>query len=121
MTTPIPVASSGAAWNAANRFPSRASSTRSSCETAAPRMTGIGGSESSSKHTARGRYKPLVQSDRLGDEARGSLLAEEVALGRHHELARGAVAADVEAAHDRRRDSRRLAADELGRARELVG
>ncbi len=41
--------------NAANRLPSAASSTSSSCETAAPEMTGIGGSESRSKHTAAKR------------------------------------------------------------------
>src|SRR5688572_12042278 len=46
---------SGVAENAAKRFPSAASRTSSSCEIAAPAMTGIGGSESSSKHTA-GRY-----------------------------------------------------------------
>ena len=38
------------ARNAAKRLPSAASSTRSSCETAAPAITGIGGSESSSWH-----------------------------------------------------------------------
>src|SRR4029453_9533132 len=52
MTTPMPEGSSGVARKAAKRLPSRASSTRSSCETAAPEMTGIGGEESSSKHTA---------------------------------------------------------------------
>src|SRR4029453_10841622 len=52
MTTPMPEGSSGVARKAAKRLPSAASSTRSSCETAAPEMTGIGGEESSSKHTA---------------------------------------------------------------------
>ena len=46
-------ASSGAARKAAKRFPSAASSTRSSCDTAAPEIGGIGGAESRSKHTAR--------------------------------------------------------------------
>ena len=49
---PMPLGSSGCAANAANRFPSAASSTSSSCETAAPEMIGIGGNESSSKHIA---------------------------------------------------------------------
>ena len=49
---PMPLGSSGSAAKAANRLPSAASSTRSSCETAAPEMTGIGGDESSSKHIA---------------------------------------------------------------------
>jgi hypothetical protein len=40
----------GAAAKAANAFPSAAWRVSSSCETAAPRMTGIGGDESSSKH-----------------------------------------------------------------------
>ena len=47
---PIPLGSSGVAEKAASRLPSSASSTRSSCETAAPESTGIGGSESESKH-----------------------------------------------------------------------
>ena len=40
----------GRTAGAAKRFPSAASSTTSSCETAAPEIAGIGGSESSSKH-----------------------------------------------------------------------
>ena len=54
MTTPVVLGSSGVAANAAKRLPSAASSTRSSCETAAPEIGGIGGSESSSKHMAAG-------------------------------------------------------------------
>ena len=42
--------SSGTATKAARRFPSAACSSRSSCDTAAPEMTGIGGKESSSWH-----------------------------------------------------------------------
>ncbi len=42
--------SSGVAANAAKRLPSAASRTRSSCETAAPEIGGIGGEESRSKH-----------------------------------------------------------------------
>src|SRR5438270_12830182 len=56
MTTPVVAGSSGLARNAAKRLPSAAWSTRSSWETAAPEITGIGGSESSSKHTAGGAY-----------------------------------------------------------------
>jgi len=52
-TTPTSAGSSGLAAKAANVLPSAASSLRSSCETAAPRMTGIGGDESRSKHTRR--------------------------------------------------------------------
>src|SRR4051812_24978427 len=49
---PLTAGSSGLARKAAKRLPSRASSTSSSCETAAPEMTGTGGEESRSKHTA---------------------------------------------------------------------
>jgi hypothetical protein len=49
------------------------------------------------------------------------LLAEKVALRRHDELPRGALAGDVEAADDRGGHARELAHDELGRARDLVG
>src|SRR5919106_843920 len=47
---PARAGSSGAAKKAAKRFPSEASSVRSSCETAAPEIAGIGGAESRSKH-----------------------------------------------------------------------
>jgi hypothetical protein len=50
MTTPVSDDSSGSAANAAKRFPSVASSSRSSCVSAPPERTGIGGSESLSKH-----------------------------------------------------------------------
>ncbi len=53
MTTPAARGSSGIAAKAAKRFPSAASRTRSSCETAAPEIGGIGGEESSSKHMLR--------------------------------------------------------------------
>src|SRR3954468_8278005 len=49
---PVSAGSSGVARKAAKRLPSCATSTRSSYETAAPEMTGIGGEESRSKHTA---------------------------------------------------------------------
>ena len=49
---PVSLGSSGSAAKAANLFPSAASSTSSSCETAAPEMMGTGGEESSSKHIA---------------------------------------------------------------------
>lgn len=52
-TTPTTLGSSGVAANAASRLPSRASRTRSWCETAAPAIAGIDGSESNSKHTAK--------------------------------------------------------------------
>ena len=45
---------------------------------------------------------------------------EQVALRRHHELPGAALAGDVEAAHDRRGDPRRLRADELGGRGDLV-
>lgn len=47
---PDPEGSSGVAAKAASSFPSAAVRTRSSCDTAAPEMTGIGGAESRSKH-----------------------------------------------------------------------
>ena len=59
---PVRPGSSGVAANAAKAVPSADSSTRSSCETAAPRMTGIGGTESSSKHMP-GPY-PAVSRNR---------------------------------------------------------
>ena len=59
---PVPLGSSGVAANAASRLPSRASRTSSSWETDAPEITGIGGSESRSKHTAARLY--------LADEVR---------------------------------------------------
>ena len=61
--SPSPPGSSGVAAKAARRFPSRASRTRSSCETAAPEITGIGGRESLSKHTAIGAYRAVPCSD----------------------------------------------------------
>src|SRR5262249_48286771 len=45
------------AAKAAKRFPSAASSTRSSCPTAAPETGGIGGAESSSKHMPARAYR----------------------------------------------------------------
>src|SRR5258708_287757 len=53
--------SSGSAAKAAKRVPSRDTSSRSRCETAAPEMTGVGGGASSSKHTPQ----------RNGDAQRG--------------------------------------------------
>ena len=50
---PTRAGSSGDAEKAANRLPSAASRTRSSCETAAPEIGGIGGAESRSKHMPR--------------------------------------------------------------------
>src|SRR5512132_1680318 len=52
MTIPVSAGPFGAAANAAKRLPSRASRIRSSCETAAPEIRGIGGAESRSKHMA---------------------------------------------------------------------
>ena len=69
--------SSGVAANAAKRLPSAASSTRSSCETAAPEIGGIGGAESRSKHTAWPSY---TVSER-GDEAIEILVARPPADG----------------------------------------
>ncbi len=53
MTTPVVDRASGDARKAANSLPSAAVRTRSSCETAAPAIRGIGGSESRSKHMLR--------------------------------------------------------------------
>src|SRR3954471_333260 len=53
MTTPVLTGPSGSAPKAANSLPSAALSVRSSCETAAPLITGMGGEESSSKHMRR--------------------------------------------------------------------
>src|SRR3954469_8384485 len=61
---PVSAGASGVARKAAKRFPSRASSTRSSCETAAPEMTGMGGEESRSKRTAgtQSRVSPVREA-----------------------------------------------------------
>src|SRR5436853_2591737 len=85
MTTPAPVGSSGSATNAAKRFPSSACSSRSSCETAAPRMTAIGGDESRSKHTALCRD---VGDEALAAEELPRLVEREVGR-RDHQLGRG--------------------------------
>src|SRR3954463_7956141 len=53
MTTPVLTGPSGSARKAANWLPSAALSVRSSCETAAPVITRMGGEESSSKHMRR--------------------------------------------------------------------
>src|SRR5581483_6994124 len=53
MTTPVDVGLSGVARNAPNVVPSAEASVKSSCETAAPAILGIGGSESVSKHMGR--------------------------------------------------------------------
>src|SRR6266545_6598331 len=66
MTTQLPLGSSGSAWKAAKRVASAASSTTSSCETAAPRRTGTGGAESTSKHMPARRYRP---AERLAGKA----------------------------------------------------
>src|SRR5437763_1600500 len=71
MTTPGPV-SSASARNAANVLPSLASSVRSACETAAPERGGIGGAESSSKHTLRepkGAGQPMAYLADVTDES----------------------------------------------------
>src|SRR5438067_13469476 len=91
MTTPAPFGSSGVAMNAAKRFPSDASSTRSSCETAAPEMTGIGGEESRSKHTvpfeSRAGKSGGVDLERI-DQAVGERLERLVAAHHRRRLAR---------------------------------
>src|SRR3954454_16156174 len=63
---PFSAGSSGVARKAGKRLPSSASSTRSSCETAAPEMTGIGGGGSRSRHTA--------ETESRGRRGRGALL-----------------------------------------------
>src|SRR3954470_21593188 len=65
MTTPVSDASSGRAANAANHAPSLDSRTRSSCSTAPPERTGIGGSESVSKHMARASLRQRFLRRRL--------------------------------------------------------
>src|SRR5438067_1870531 len=65
MTTPVAAGSSGSAAKAAKRVPSLDSSTRSSCETDAPARTGIGGSESGSKHIP---WRTLLRADGLFEE-----------------------------------------------------
>src|SRR3954452_23260154 len=56
-TTQAATGPSGRALNAANSVPSAEVKTRSSCETAAPERTGIGGSESASKHIRARTYR----------------------------------------------------------------
>src|SRR5438105_10724625 len=85
MTTPAPVGSSGSATNAAKRLPSLAWSSRSSCETAAPRMTAIGGDESRSKHTCLRRD---VGDQALAAEQLASFVEREI-RGRDHQVGRG--------------------------------
>src|SRR5581483_4694030 len=68
MTTPVEPGSSGAAAKAAKRLPSAASRTRSSWETEAPEMAGIGGTESVSKHTAGGSYGRAAYEAAMGGE-----------------------------------------------------
>src|SRR5437660_9855267 len=87
MTTPAPLGSSGSATNAAKRFPSLAWSSRSSCETAAPRMIAIGGDESRSKHTCLRRD---VGDEALAAEQLASLVEREI-RGRDHQVGRGEV------------------------------
>src|SRR5262245_1916847 len=86
MTTPVVPGSSGVAANAAKRFPSAASRTRSSCETAAPEMGGMGGDESRSKHM------PLTLQGR--DESLEVLVARPPADRGAHEAASGQLAHD---------------------------
>src|SRR5213083_3448125 len=78
MTMPTREASSGSVANAAKRFPSGASSSRSSWKNAAPEMTGIGGDESRSKHMRR-RYSYT----RPVDEERFEVDVERVVLRGH--------------------------------------
>src|SRR5438876_693478 len=90
MTTPVSVGSSGVARNAANRFPSWASSTRSSCDTAAPRRIGIGGEESGSQHIVEKSRRPFERLDavlELPDRVALVLVHEQLApdsLARQH-------------------------------------
>jgi hypothetical protein len=67
MTTPVDAGSSGAAAKAAKRLPSAASRVRSSWETAAPEIAGIGGSESASKHT-EGAYEAAAYQAAMAQE-----------------------------------------------------
>src|SRR5439155_22460602 len=67
---------SASAAKAAHRLPSAASSSSSRCETAAPEIAGIGGAESSSKHTpraypARPVLVPVVVAAAAGARGRG--------------------------------------------------
>src|SRR4051812_34589670 len=92
MTTPVVAGPSGVARNAANWLPSAALSTRSSCETAAPEMTGIGGKESSSKHMTR-RIREAGGVDAADERA--------IAEGRDERRDPGAAGAPQRAALDR--------------------
>src|SRR5204862_6836950 len=78
ITIPAVAGSSGSAANAAKRLPSRASSTSSSCDSAAPEMTGIGGSESVSKHTG-------AEVTSLSAHRRGARVVHEVAAPHERE------------------------------------
>src|SRR5262245_17675037 len=65
ITMPTFAGPSGIARKAANRLPSSASRTKSSCETAAPDTAGIGGSDSPSKHMAREPTREEGEAPRL--------------------------------------------------------
>src|SRR5439155_10880796 len=82
MTIPTSVDSSGVAEKAARRLPSDASSTSSSCATAAPETIGTGGTESSSKHTAPEDTLHSVTRTRDGSSVRADdgLSVRRVAL-----------------------------------------
>src|SRR5439155_14253939 len=81
MTTPVPADRSGPAWNAAKRLPSAASSTSSSCDTAAPAIGAMGGSESRSKHMAGTLARVAKRGSDAGDGA-GQRPADRLPLRR---------------------------------------
>src|SRR5437763_13759146 len=70
MTTPVPADWSGPAWKAAKWLPSAVSSTSSSCDTAAPAIGAMGGSESRSKHIAETLAGVAKRGRDAGDGAR---------------------------------------------------
>src|SRR5205823_12448334 len=119
-----PFGSSGAASKAAKRLPSAASSSRSSCETAAPAIRGTGGTESSSKHigSAAGRR------ERLPRDGEGAAVATQCARNRIRAGLRGvnrvvrvAVQLDRRRRPDRVGDAALVSLDSRGRVRKRDG
>src|SRR5438477_3891357 len=100
---PTPDGSSGVAWNAAKLLPSAASSSRSSCETAAPAIAGIGGRESSSKHIGRSldRQPPRFATQTLARQMRTATPAKAGMAS--NGVASDALARDLKVGADKRR------------------
>src|SRR5262245_41658380 len=75
ITIPTSAGPSGIARKAANRLPSSASRTKSSCETAAPDTAGIGGSDSPWSELAEGPTREEGKAPRLRGSDEGGAVA----------------------------------------------